>query len=81
MGDFNINLLNSDSYHPTGKFLEIMYSNMLFPLITRPTRVTASSVTLIDNIFTNNYCSNDWSAQGIFVTDISDHYPVFHISG
>ena len=81
MGDFNINLLNSDSHHPTGEFLEIMYSNMLFPLITRPTRVTANSATLIDNIFTNNYCSNDWSAQGIFVTDISDHYPVFHISG
>ena len=81
MGDFNINLLNSDSHHPTGEFLEIMYSNMLFPLITRPTRVTANSAILIDNIFTNNYCSNDWSAQGIFVTDISDHYPVFHISG
>ena len=81
MGDFNINLLNSDSHHPTGEFLEIMYINMLFPLITRPTRVTANSATLIDNIFTNNYCSNDWSAQGIFVTDISDHYPVFHISG
>ena len=81
MGDFNINLLNSDSHHPTGEFLEIMYSNMLFPLITRPTRVTANPAALIDNIFTNNYCSNYWSAQGIFVTDISDHYPAFHISG
>ena len=59
MGDYNINLLNSDSHHPTGEFLDILYSNMLCPLITRPTRVT----------------------QGALVTDISDHYPVFHLSG
>ena len=81
MGDYNINLLNSDSHHPTGEFLDILYSNMLFPLITRPTRVTANSATLIDNIFTNNFYGDNWSAQGVLVTDISDHYPVFHLSG
>ena len=81
MGDYNINLLNSDSHHPTGEFLDILYSDMLFPLITRPTRVTANSATLIDNVFTNNFYSDNWSAQGILVTDISDHYPVFHLSG
>ena len=54
---------------------------MLFPLITRPTRVTANSATLIDNIFTNNFNGDNWSAQGVLVTDISDHYPVFHLSG
>ena len=51
MGDCNINLLNSDTHDPTGSFLDTMYSNMLCPLITRPTRVTANSATLIDNIF------------------------------
>ena len=81
MGDYNINLLNSDSHHPTGEFLDILYSNMLFPLITRTTRVTANSATLIDNIFTNNFYSDNWSAQGVLVTDISDHSPVIHLSG
>ena len=45
-------------------------------MITRPTIVTANSAILIDNIFTNNICSDNWSAQGALVTDISDHYPV-----
>ena len=78
MGDFNINLMNSDTHTPTGSFLDLMYSNMLFPLITRPTRVTANSATLIDNIFTNNTCGTGSLIQGVFVTDITDHYPIFH---
>ena len=55
MGDYNINLLNSDTHSPTGHFLDLMYSNMLFPLLTRPTRVTAHSATLIDKIFYKQY--------------------------
>ena len=53
---------------------------MLFPLTTRPTRVTANSATLIDNIFTNNTCNMGSLLQGVFVTDITDHYPIFHIN-
>ena len=49
-------------------------------LITRPTRVTATSATLIDNIFTNNFENFKDSFQGILVIDISDHYPVFYIN-
>ena len=49
-------------------------------LFTRPTRVTADSATLIDNIFTNNINDFSHSTQGILVKDISDHYPVFHIN-
>ena len=79
MGDFNINLMNSDTHTPTGSFLDLMYSNMLFPLITRPTRMIANSATLIDNIFTNNTCGTGSLIQGVFVTDITDHYPIFHI--
>ena len=80
MGDYNINLLNSDIHSSTGNFLDLMYSNMLFPLITRPTRVTANSATLIDNIFTNNTCNMGSLIQGVFVPDITDHYPIFHIN-
>ena len=51
-----------------------------FPLINRPTRVTQSTDTVIENIFTNNLTCTEKSFQGLFVTDISDHYPIFHIN-
>ena len=80
LGDFNINLLNNDYHQPTGEFFYLMSSNSFLPLITWPTRVTANSATLIDNIFTNHFDCSLQSSEGIFVTDITDHYPVFHIN-
>ncbi len=56
MGDFNLNLLNYDSHSLACEFLDGMYSNMFIPLITScPTRITAYTSTLIDNLFTNNF--------------------------
>ena len=79
MGDFNINILNSESHDLTGQFVDIMSSNAFLPLITRPTRITTSA-TLIDNIFTNNLDDIVHSVRGIYVTDISDYYPIFCIN-
>ena len=39
MGDYNIDLLNTESYSPTSDYNDIMYSNGFIPLITSP-RVT-----------------------------------------
>ena len=64
----------------TAQFVDMMSSNGLPPLITRPSRVTATSTTLIDNIFTNNIVDINHSEQGLFITDISDHFPEFHIA-
>ena len=80
MGDYNIDLLKHELHPPTEKFLEAMYSNSLLPMILKPTRETEITATLIDNIFTNKYNVNDNIFQGIFATDISDHYMIFHIS-
>ena len=80
MGDYNIDLLKHELHPPTEKFLEAMYSNSLLPMILKPTRETETTATLIDNIFTNKYNVNDNIFQGIFATDISDHYMIFHIS-
>ena len=81
MGDYNIDLLNIESHGPTSDYNDTMYSNGFIPLITRPTRITNSSATLIDNIFTNQLSSQfGESFQGILLTDISDHYPVFYIA-
>ena len=53
----------------------MMYSYGMFPLITKSTRITTDSATLIDNIFTNN-CFQVHQ-NGILCTYISDHLPIF----
>ena len=75
--DFNINILNHDSHKPTSDFLETMYSYSFIPLITKPTRITAHTETLIDNVFTNNTSASRQQFPGILYNDISDHLPVF----
>ena len=74
MGDFNINLLNEDTHCRTNDFVNILTSHSMYPSITRPTRITSKSATLIDNIFTN---SKTCQTSGIIITDISDHLPIF----
>ena len=55
MGDWNSNLINHHCHKATSNFLNLLYSRMLFPLITRPTRITAYKASLIqDNIFPND---------------------------
>ena len=76
----NINILNYASYSQTAQYVDIMSSNGFLSLITRPSKVTAASATLIDNIFTNNRGDINHSVWCLFVTDISDHFPVFHIA-
>ena len=49
-----------------------------FPLISRPTRITSNTVSLIDNIFTNE--PKNCAVSGLLFTDIPDHLPIFSIS-
>ena len=71
-GDFNIDLFVIDSHVPTAEFIHRIYSLSLMLVITKPTRATNHSATLIDNIFVDN--SLDYRA-GILSSDISDHIP------
>ena len=48
-------------------------------LITKATRVTDKTETLIDNIFTNNLEKINDSINGIVFSDISDHLPIIHL--
>ena len=79
LGDYNINLLNSDSHIATANFVDLMFENNLYPSITKPTRVTEKSATLIDNIFINNI-TNSNQIKGILYCDITDHFPVYIIN-
>ena len=78
MGDFNMNLINFQHHHTTGEFLDGLHSNMFFPMITRPSQITSHTATFLDNIFMNTFF--DHSRSGLFITDISDHLPVFFCS-
>ena len=75
MGDFNVNLLNSDFDKETSKFMDNIYWNYFFPTISLPTSITASSKTLIDNIFLNDICKR--IKAGNIATTISDHLTQF----
>ena len=75
MGDFNINLLNSDNDKSVSNFLDILGSFSLLPQVIFPTRVTNFSKTLIDNIFFDS--SNSKTFSGNLTWNISDHYPQF----
>ena len=78
MGNYNINLLNTDTHLPSSEFFETTYSHSFIPLINKQIRVTKNSATVIDNVFCNNL-DNSHHKSGIFYTDISDHFPIFCI--
>ena len=59
-------------------FLNILYNNDMHPLINRPTRITPTTASLIDNIFTNVLTHQITSS--IFVTGLADHYPICQIT-
>ena len=55
-----------------------MFSSTFYPLISKPTRITNISATLIDNIFVNYL--DECHKCGILFTDLLDHLPVFQIT-
>ena len=55
--------------------MDNIYSNSFFPTVNLPTLITASSKTLIDNIFYNDICKK--IKVGNIATTISDHLTQF----
>ena len=53
-GDFNIDLIKAHNHHKTEHFINTIFGMGFHPLITKPTRITSYSATLIDNIFKND---------------------------
>ena len=72
--DHNLDLMKNDKHLQTQIFLENILSHEFIPCITRPTRITNSSATLIDNIITSRHLF-DTLTCGIAISDISDHFP------
>lgn len=72
-GDVNINLLNDTQDTAAYDLIANLLSFNFHPIITKATRVTKNSMSLLDIIFTNNKA---YSKSAIIISDISDHFPV-----
>ena len=76
MGDANIDL-KTGIHQKTNDYIDNIFSRGFIPRICKPTRITRSSATVIDHIYTN-YISNN-TKSGIIITDVADHFGIFHI--
>ena len=75
-GDFNLSCLEFHQNSEIRQFFNNLFEKGAICLISRPTRVTTSTVILIDNIFTN--CIFDtFLKKGIIKTFVSDHFAIF----
>ena len=73
----NIDFFKCSSHPPIEAYLDMLYSYNLSPVVTKPTRLTYHSATLIDRIYTNN---SSKIFSGILTVDISDHLQVICIA-
>ena len=79
LGDFNIDLLQYETFEPVNNFVDTLSSNFVSPLTLLPTRISNSTSTLIDSIFCNvTFNSNIISDN--FTSTVSDHLPQFAIT-
>ena len=74
-GDININLLQHTSLSGVHKHIEMYESDNCQQIITRPTRITATTASLIDHFCTT--FDLEKVILGILINNFSDHLPIF----
>ena len=72
--DHNMDFLKSHIHTPTKNFIDLNLEHSLLPAITKPTRITRTTATLIDNILLGQSYQN-FTCSKICIEDISDHLP------
>ena len=76
LGDFNITLEIEKNITLLMRYLNMLISYGAFPLITKPTRISENSLSIIDHIISNDI--KHPILPGIFETcNVRDHYPMF----
>ena len=73
--DHNLDFLKSEKHQPTNDFIQSNLDFGLIPTVTRPTRITNTSATLIDNIMVSQNLCGSYTSN-ILINDTSDHLPV-----
>ena len=72
-------LINMNLLDPTAiekDFINNCHSNSLIPLINKPTCNANDNPSILDQIWSNRLYD---TFNGIFLFDITDHYPIFTI--
>ena len=74
-GDFNLNILDLSNKF-ISEYVETIFSYSFLQLITKPTRVSGNSATLLNHILTNSNvkCHDSF----ILCSRVSDHFPLIH---
>jgi exonuclease III len=75
MGDFNVDVLKYKNCNFASTLIDLLFSLGLIQIVSKPTRCTDYSATLIDHIYTNNVHLNDISSF-IIISHLSDHFPI-----
>ena len=78
--DHNLDLMKAHIHKQTSEFLELNLTSDLTPCITKPTRITHTTATLLDNIFVSPRLQQNLSPL-ILTEDISDHLPILVLLG
>ena len=78
--DQNFNYANIENHEPTRNLLDSFISSGFIPTITKPTRITHNTSTLIDNLYIKIKQPGELIC-GILNIDISDHLPIFTFIG
>ena len=73
--DYNVDLLKGMHHILTHKFIEDLSDINLLPTITRPSRITKQSATLIDNIHVSEQLHRNFESA-ILINNMSHHMPL-----
>ena len=76
--DHNMDLLKTDKHKPTQHFIDTLLDMNLMPTISRPTRLTHTSATLIDNIIVDQKENENFDSY-VLLDNTSDHLPCITI--
>ena len=71
VGDFNQDLIKYDNDDDCQNLIDNAHNNGFVQIVSRPTRITENSATLIDHVYTNNVDST--LSCNILTLDLSDH--------
>ena len=73
-GDYNYDLIKVEKHAPMSDFVSTMFDYRFIPCISKPTRTTYTSSTLLDNVFVKHDVLNPY--HSFVITDqMSDHFP------
>ena len=76
--DHNLDFLKADHHVHTQHFIEQTLDAKLLPMITRPTRITKTMATLIDNILIDQNIASNVDCS-VLIDNISDHLPCLSV--